>query len=493
HLNHHSRRLVLAQADTLVSQVADNIQGHLEMARADITLFGGSELLKSYLLIDDETSRYSLLQTPLLNLFSSYVVAHPSYYEIRVVMPDGYEDTRFTVEPTPNTTEEEGESPWFKNVRETNAGEKKSGEKKSDIHVEFLINPDNRELALQVTKPIRLIDNAVAPASAKPSLRGWLSITIRPDFLTSQVRENTIGENGFLFFSNEKGVILSHPDESVFYQTLPEEEFAALRGNAFKEEPLKTVSHGASVYMKGRQISTNLWAFAVLPARDLAAAGQGLKRIVAAVTLGAVLISSILLFFMINHLFLNPINTLFKASLRVGRGDLTVRLVPKAGDEIGALFLSFNKMMREVTISRAKIDAHRTELKREVKEQTEDLRQTNKKLIIAREDAESANRAKSEFLANMSHELRTPLNHIIGFTELVVDKNFGDLNAIQEEYLNDALSSGRHLLSLINDILDLSKVEAGKLELTPTDVDPRALIDSSLGMIREKAWSRDVE
>jgi len=70
----------------------------------------------------------------------------------------------------------------------------------------------------------------------------------------------------------------------------------------------------------------------------------------------------------------------------------------------------------------------------------------------------------------MSHELRTPLNHIIGFTELVVDKQVGELNEIQAEYLGDALGSSRHLLSLINDILDLSKVEAGKLQLEVTEV-----------------------
>ena len=100
---------------------------------------------------------------------------------------------------------------------------------------------------------------------------------------------------------------------------------------------------------------------------------------------------------------------------------------------------------------------------------------------------EAANRHKSEFLANMSHELRTPLNAIIGFSEVLGERLFGELNEKQAEYTDDILSSGRHLLSLINEILDLSKVEAGRMELELAAFDLPLAIDNARTFVRERA------
>jgi signal transduction histidine kinase len=105
---------------------------------------------------------------------------------------------------------------------------------------------------------------------------------------------------------------------------------------------------------------------------------------------------------------------------------------------------------------------------------------------------EAASRHKSEFLANMSHELRTPLNAIIGFSEVLNERMFGDLNEKQDEYLKDIYASGQHLLSLINDILDLSKIEAGRMELEVAEFSLPAAIDNALTLVRERAGRRGI-
>src|SRR6266542_4383103 len=107
-------------------------------------------------------------------------------------------------------------------------------------------------------------------------------------------------------------------------------------------------------------------------------------------------------------------------------------------------------------------------------------------------ELEAANRHKSEFLANMSHELRTPLNAVIGFSEVLLQRMFGELNERQADYLQDIVGSGRHLLSLINDILDLSKIEAGRMELERSSFSLRAALENGITLVRERATSHGI-
>jgi signal transduction histidine kinase/HAMP domain-containing protein/putative methionine-R-sulfoxide reductase with GAF domain len=156
----------------------------------------------------------------------------------------------------------------------------------------------------------------------------------------------------------------------------------------------------------------------------------------------------------------------------VARGIVVVRRIP---GEFGERIVSLMKALA----NQSQVAIANANLFREIEEKSRLL--------------EVANQHKSEFLANMSHELRTPLNAIIGFSEVLLQRMFGELNPKQDEYLQDVLSSGRHLLSLINDILDLSKVEAGRMELELARFDLPQAMQDTLVLVRERAARHGID
>jgi signal transduction histidine kinase len=163
-----------------------------------------------------------------------------------------------------------------------------------------------------------------------------------------------------------------------------------------------------------------------------------------------------------------------------------------------SLLLAFYRAHREAIQEHERrvqeVEGLNAELERKVEERTRELANAlegiegaNRMLSDANRALTEASKAKSAFLANVSHELRTPLNSVIGFSELLTDPGFGDLSPRQREFLSDIRDSGEHLLALINDILDLSKIEAGKLDVNREDVDVAELVRESASMLRPQA------
>ena len=176
--------------------------------------------------------------------------------------------------------------------------------------------------------------------------------------------------------------------------------------------------------------------------------------------MGAIVLA-LLLGFVLAWSVIGPIQRIDARLAAIASGDFSGHVDVENRDELGALAANVNRM-------------------------NDELRRLYREL-------EAASRHKSEFLASMSHELRTPLNAIIGFSQVLREEMFGELNEKQAEYLDDILSSGNHLLSLINDVLDLSKVEAGQVELEVAPFSLREALERGVVMVRERATEDGVQ
>jgi signal transduction histidine kinase len=183
---------------------------------------------------------------------------------------------------------------------------------------------------------------------------------------------------------------------------------------------------------------------------------QGLFITVAAVSIALAL----LLGYVLSGSIVGPVRRMGTRLEAIASGDFSSHVEVSNRDELGALAANLNRM--------------------------------NDELGRLYDELETASRHKSEFLATMSHELRTPLNAIIGFSQVLKEQMYGELNEKQADYVDDVLSSGQHLLNLINDILDLAKVEAGRMELQPSTFELRELLENAASMVRERATRQGI-
>ena len=200
---------------------------------------------------------------------------------------------------------------------------------------------------------------------------------------------------------------------------------------------------------------------------------ENIYLIIALMSTSAFIIALILGYILARYIS-NPIIKLKDTATEIGKGNFKINLEIQSNDEIGELGMSFNRMAKEL-------------------EKTIDVQKEAQEVQLENERLVSAGKAKSEFLANMSHELRTPLNSIIGFSQLLKEKTFGGLNEKQEHQVDNVIVSGKFLLNLINDILDLSRIEAGKMDLIFEKIPVSETINEILILMNEKAAKNKIK
>ena len=232
------------------------------------------------------------------------------------------------------------------------------------------------------------------------------------------------------------------------------------------------------------------------PLKGIAAEVSRLQTVVLGSIILALLFSAIA-GWIVSRKIADPIVRLAAASEKVAKGDFTQNIETTYMDEIGALTESFSRMVVALRSFRDDLENANATLEFNVAQRTKDLEIRTQELAEALEKAKSADLLKSAFLATMSHELRTPLNSIIGFTGILQQQLAGPLNAEQLKQMGMIRNSARHLLSLINDVLDISKIEAGQLDVMRQSFDVRSSIETVLStvapMAGKKGLSLEVE
>ncbi|PZR13611.1 MAG: hypothetical protein DI536_12755 [Archangium gephyra] len=214
---------------------------------------------------------------------------------------------------------------------------------------------------------------------------------------------------------------------------------------------------------------------------------------------GLVVLLGFILAFVLAQRMVAPVIPLVSAARDLSRGLSPGPVAVDRADELGELTGQFNAMVKATVSHRAELEGRVEERTRsltaanqELKVQQEELRAQQDELERKNQEVEKATQLKSAFLANMSHELRTPLNSVIGFSELLADELGPTLSDRHRKYLGDVRGAGKHLLSLINDILDLSKIEAGRLELRREAVSAAELLNHAQSLVGGTALSRQI-
>ena len=314
---------------------------------------------------------------------------------------------------------------------------------------------------------------------------GVVTAEVNLKFIGEVISTIPVGATGHVYVVDEIGRLIAHPDITrVLRNTGPVAlpQVAA----AIAQRDRVTAEHATTARdLDGHDVLTAYEATSIVPwivfveqplEEAFSPIYNSIWRSVGFLVVG--LLAAVVAGLLLARSMTRPIRALEAGAARIGAGALEERIDVRTNDELESLADAFNAMTGQLRESYASLE-------RKVDERTRELAEANALLGVA-------SRHKSEFLANMSHELRTPLNAIIGFSDVLLQRMNGELTDKQEEYVADILDSGKHQLALINDILDLSKVEAGRMELELTSFSLPEVLATAATLVREQAVRRGI-
>jgi signal transduction histidine kinase len=308
--------------------------------------------------------------------------------------------------------------------------------------------------------------------------------TVNLRFVQDSIRLIELGQAGRAYVVDETGLLIADADISrvLGFKNLTTlaQVRSALASPDLQQAMTATDEAGRPVLTAYEKIPLIRWTVFVEQPLDeaLAPLTASLWRAAGILALGVAL--SLLASLYLSRRMVEPIEAIRTGAARIGEGALDQRITIASGDELQDLADEFNEMASRLGESYATLEQRVAARTRDLGAALSEIDEKNRLL-------EQASKNKSEFLANMSHELRTPLNAIIGFSELLLDKMVGTLTPKQADYVGDILASGKHQLSVINDVLDLSKVEAGRLELERSTFSVQKAVSDSVALVRARA------
>jgi signal transduction histidine kinase len=347
---------------------------------------------------------------------------------------------------------------------------------------EIYLDPDKSLYLIRIAAPIM--------DEGGENLIGIIHAVNKIDSISQIIQKFRVGRTGHAMLINSSAIILLCPifppqshrvtGELMSDINRPSKGWMIVKDNA--HGGINAVAGFAPInpaFQKGgKAFGGNNWYIFVSqsPVESYEPINTVLKRIVSLLIFSVAILSA--MGFWAARRIVKPIHILQRGAEIIGEGNLNHRIDIKTGDEIEDLAVEFNRMVE-------KINESYSGLEKRVSERTEELKKSYQEM-------ETISRLKSEFLTNMSHELRTPLNSILGFSEMLYEGLSGELTEKQLEYSNYIYKSGKHLLELINDILDLSKIEAGKMELKPVEFSVRRAIEEVQSIVTPMAMKKKI-